>query len=605
MALCLTIGFLMHLPSVQAEGYSQRAISLHTAVDVPQRTLGSSQPAITLMQAYELALEKDLSYAAALDTYRAMQEKVPQAKAAMRPNISLSAGLNASVAAPNSNSRLEETVNEASDTSATTQSTSDSSEISNSSTRVNGSRSPSRSSSSTSSDSVSHGQSNEQIDQSTALGSRQINARNVRSLGAESAINLTWPVYSASLDRQLEQSRLIEDQALLQLNAARQDVALRLARAYFDVLLGRENLSALGVQKAAIDQQLAVAQSSFEEGVVTIADVREAQAKRDAVVGQEVALRNTLRVKRTVLQALIGVRADNVQQLRINEFLTQFALPLGGANYWVSLAQEQSYEVQIENLGLRIAQKELDKQTAVYKPTVDFVANLGMSRSREVSRTESGLAQSEQTDGFNQSESERTSDTSTSSSTNNQGLPSTTSNTNTQSTTQSSTQTYNQSSTHTNTSRPASRSRSFSKQWDASIGIRLNVPLYDGGMTSSRVREALALQSKKARDLQRVQAEAALAAETAYLEAEGFIAEAQALRAAETSGEVALESNTLGFEVGLRMNSDVLNAQQQLFTVRRDLMKAQVEALLATLRLKASAGALVEVEMGRLSQWLR
>jgi outer membrane protein len=123
-------------------------------------------------------------------------------------------------------------------------------------------------------------------------------------------------------------------------------------------------------------------------------------------------------------------------------------------------------------------------------------------------------------------------------------------------------------------------------------------------MTSSRVRESLALQSKKERDVQRVKAEAALAAETAYLEADGFIAEAQSLKAAETSGEVSLESNQLGFEVGLRMSSDVLNAQHQLFTVRRDWIKAQVEALLATLRLKASVGALGEEEMGALNRWL-
>ena len=120
---------------------------------------------------------------------------------------------------------------------------------------------------------------------------------------------------------------------------------------------------------------------------------------------------------------------------------------------------------------------------------------------------------------------------------------------------------------HNSHKRHFSRNRTYSKQWDASVGVRLNIPLYDGGMTNSRVRESLALQSKKERDVQRVKAEAALAAEAAYLEADGLIAEAQSLKAAETSGEVSLESNQLGFEVGLRMNSDVLNAQQQLFTV--------------------------------------
>lgn len=157
----------------------------------------------------------------------------------------------------------------------------------------------------------------------------------------------------------------------------------------------------------------------------------------------------------------------------------------------------------------------------------------------------------------------------------------------------------------TSTSRPASRNRSYSKQWDAYIGVRLNIPLFDGGLTSSRVRESLALQEQKEIDLQRVRAEAALAAETAYLEAAGYLAEAQALKAAEISGRVALEANQMGYEVGLRINSDVLNAQQQLFTTRRDLMKAQVDGLVATLRLKASVGELGEIDIQGLDKWLR
>ena len=60
----------------------------------------------------------------------------------------------------------------------------------------------------------------------------------------------------------------------------------------------------------------------------------------------------------------------------------------------------------------------------------------------------------------------------------------------------------------------------------------------------------------------------------------------------------------MGYEVGLRINSDVLNAQQQLFVTRRDLMRAQVDALVATLRLGASVGALGETEIRDLDKWL-
>lgn len=541
-----------------------------------------SEPGVlTLSRAYELALEKDRTYAAAQAAYRAMQEKVPQARAALRPNVALSAGLTASTRQPGSNSRLEETVAEQSGTRGTAQTTASSSETPDGATTTTQTSSDTRR--------------DEQLSETTTSAVRQSSDQRLRNLNAESAINLTWPLYRPGLSRQLEQSQLLEEQALLQLKAARQDVALRVARAYFDVLLARENLSALAVQKSAIEQQLAVAENSFEQGVVTIADVREAQAKKDAVLAQEVALRNALKVKNTALQALIGVRANAVQQLRVDDLLSGFSLP-GELNQWTAQAKEQAYEVQIEEIGLRIARKELNKQSDAHKPTLDFVANLGANRSRDVSRTRSSTSQTDHAAASSNTSASGTSNTTTDSS----AFGSSTATT----TTDSTSQTNSQSTVDTSTTRPASRNRSYGKQWDAYIGVRLNIPLFDGGLTSSKVRESLALQEQKEIDLQRVRAEAALAAETAYLEAAGFLAEAQALKAAELSGRIALEANQMGYEVGLRINSDVLNAQQQLFTTRRDLMRAQVDALVATLRLKAHIGALEEAEIRALDRWM-
>jgi outer membrane protein len=572
--------------TVRAEGLK---LSREMVVPPSVQAATAQYKVVTLLRAYELALEKDRTYAAAQAAYRAMQEKVPQARAALRPNVALSAGLTASTRAPASDSRLSERVTEQTDTRTTAQTTASTSETTTYS-------SPTRDGVTTATQTSSDTRRDEQLSETTTSAVRQSSDQRLRNLNAESAINLTWPLYRPSLSRQLEQSQLVEEQALLQLKAARQDVALRVARAYFDVLLARENLDALAVQKAAIEQQLAVAENSFEEGVVTIADVREAQAKKDAVLAQEVALRNALKVKNTALQALIGERADAVQQLRVDDLLSGFSLP-GELNQWSAQAQEQAFEVQIEEIGLRIAQKELNKQSDAHKPTLDFVANLGANRSREVSRTRSNTSQTDQATTSSNTSANGTSNTTTDSS----ALGSSAANTSTDSTSQ----TNAQSTVDTSTSRPASRNRSYAKQWDAYIGVRLNIPLFDGGLTSSKVRESLALQEQKEIDLQRVRAEAALAAETAYLEAAGFFAEAQALKAAETSGRVALEANQMGYEVGLRINSDVLNAQQQLFTTRRDLMRAQVDALVATLRLKASVGGLGETKIQELDKWLK
>ena len=142
-------------------------------------------------------------------------------------------------------------------------------------------------------------------------------------------------------------------------------------------------------------------------------------------------------------------------------------------------------------------------------------------------------------------------------------------------------------------------------QWDdAHIGAPLNIPLFDGRVISRKVPKSLGLQEQKEIDLQRVRAEAALAAKTAYLEAAGCLAEAQALKAAETSGRVALEANKTGYEVGLRINSDVLNAPQEPVVTRRDLVKAHVCALVATRQLKAGVGGLGDVEMPEVNRRL-
>jgi len=75
------------------------------------------------------------------------------------------------------------------------------------------------------------------------------------------------------------------------------------------------------------------------------------------------------------------------------------------------------------------------------------------------------------------------------------------------------------------------------------------------------------------------------------------IAQVQALQQALKSSESLLDSSKLGQEVGVRTNLDVLNAQQQLFSTRRDLYQAEYDYLLSQLQLKAAAGVLTEEDL--------
>lgn len=137
-----------------------------------------------------------------------------------------------------------------------------------------------------------------------------------------------------------------------------------------------------------------------------------------------------------------------------------------------------------------------------------------------------------------------------------------------------------------------------------SIGVQLNVPLYTGGLVSSVSREAAALRLKADAELEDARRAAALATRQSWLGVTSGMAEVKALEAAERSSQSALEANKLGYEVGVRINIDVLNAQAQLADTLQKLSRARYDTLLAQLNLKAAAGTLDEADLAQVNALL-
>jgi outer membrane protein len=129
------------------------------------------------------------------------------------------------------------------------------------------------------------------------------------------------------------------------------------------------------------------------------------------------------------------------------------------------------------------------------------------------------------------------------------------------------------------------------------IGVQWNVPIFNGFAVTSRVRESIALEDKARNDLEATRRNAALQARQAFLGVNSGLAQVKALEAAEVSSQSALESNKLGYQVGVRINIDVLNAQRQLYSTRTDLSKARYNTIVNGLKLKAAAGALKEADL--------
>lgn len=136
------------------------------------------------------------------------------------------------------------------------------------------------------------------------------------------------------------------------------------------------------------------------------------------------------------------------------------------------------------------------------------------------------------------------------------------------------------------------------------IAVQWNIPLFAGFAVNSRVREAIALEDKARADLENARRIAAQGARQAFLGVSSGLAQVRALEAAEISSQSALESNRLGYQVGVRINIDVLNAQQQLFSTRRDLARARYDTIVNGLRLKLAAGTLQEEDLVRVSALL-
>lgn len=154
-------------------------------------------------------------------------------------------------------------------------------------------------------------------------------------------------------------------------------------------------------------------------------------------------------------------------------------------------------------------------------------------------------------------------------------------------------------------------SKSFSSLTGSTIdtdfknaGIQFSIPLFQGGGTVSRQREAAANRSAAQSALEAAKRNSAQAARQYYLGVVNGLSQVKALQAALISSQSALESNKLGYEVGVRINIDVLNAENQVYVTRRDLAKAVLDTLMAQLRLKASVGTLDDADVEQINALL-
>lgn len=333
-------------------------------------------------------------------------------------------------------------------------------------------------------------------------------------------VQATQPIYRPANWASYQQGQRQAALALAQLQLAEQDLIVRVGQAYFDLLSAEDSVRLIRAQKAAVAEQRATAQRNFDVGNATVTDQREAQARYDLVVAQEIAAENDRQVRQVALDQLVG-RSGATPWAPAGAALPAPPQPADLAT-WVALAEDAHPAIAQARIGVDVAALETEKANAGHLPTIDATLSYGVNRNPEGTLT-----------------------------------------------------------TTTPTTVHATQA-----------GVQLNLPLFAGFAVQNRIRETLALEDQARAQLDGARRNVAQATRTAWLGLASGRSRVAALEAAEASSRSALEATQLGYQVGVRVSLDVLNAQAQLYQTQRDLAAARYAVLLGELRLRQAAGTL-------------
>jgi len=336
----------------------------------------------------------------------------------------------------------------------------------------------------------------------------------------------------------LRRADKIVAKAEAQREAAQQDLIVRVAQRYFDVLAAEDRLTSIHADRTAIARQLEQAKQRFEVGLIAVTDVQESQAAYDQAVANEIAAKRSLATAREFLREITG---EYVPALSApgDDFPLITPEPNDEAS-WVDLSLSQNLNLIASRLDEQLARDEISFQRNGHYPTIELVAN-------------SGDSETDSDRSFNNS--------------------------------------------------PFIPADSDGNQ--DSVSVQFNLPLFAGGGTTSRVREAVYLHRASREQLQRVTRETERQARDAYL---GVISErsrVKALQQAVASSRTALEATQAGFDVGTRTIVDVLNSQFSLYAAITNYYQSRYDYLLNALRLKQAAGNLAVQDLERIDQHLR
>ncbi|MFY7867364.1 MAG: TolC family outer membrane protein [Roseateles sp.] len=348
---------------------------------------------------------------------------------------------------------------------------------------------------------------------------------------ANLSLTITQPLLRLPAVIKHSQAGLSIDQSRFNLLAAEQELILRVASAYLNVLAGTDGVDLAQAERDSTERQFELAKARKSTGLGNVPQLFEAEARFAQARAREREARNRLEDARLALKEIVGEDPGELRGFK-GDFAPTEPMP-AEVGPWVDAAAEQNLALQARRLSVEIAGLEIRRQQAGYAPSINLVAS---TANQDTGGSLFGRGQR-----------------------------------------------YN----------------------NTEVGVRVNVPLFEGGMTKSLVREAVARKEKALNEQEQELRRSDRLARTAFNGVLASVDSVEALRKAVLAQQSALEAREEGLKSGLFSPIQLMDANRLYFTAKREFLQARYDYLLNRLKLKQAVGVLSRNDLDDLGALLQ
>lgn len=391
------------------------------------------------------------------------------------------------------------------------------------------------------------GQENPNIARAAILPQINVNASLTENYISATGIYAFYhqPIYAAQLNQvvfdfskfsTLTRSKFSSQLATLQLENARQQLMVNVAQAYFDVLYAEDVLLATQMTEKALEQQLIQAKEAFQVGTVPIVDVNDAQAAYDASAAQEIQDENNLIYKKNIFRNLTGLNPDLIQPLQ-KEIDLKLPVP-EDSNIWAQIAESGNLNIKIADKQVAMAKEDITIARSGHLPTLNLMAQYMYQDTGSIDNTNATDAQIQPIANV-----------------------------------------------------PGSPLSSYTVGY---VGLQLSVPISSGGGINAQTRQAAAVYESSTQQLVSVERQTDQDIRNAYWNVANGVNFVLAQKAALKSAKTKLDSDRLGYQVGIRNSVNLVSAQKDYFQSFKEYQMSRYKYLMAEVQLQYLSGVIDE-----------